>query len=91
MAKGGIFRGSRKQLGGKRRRRRKRRYYGGIFRGTKRQLGGAFPLLALIPGAIAGAKAAAAAAALGAAGAAGHELVSAISRKARGAGRRRFT
>ena len=84
MVKGGIFRGSKRQRGGR------RRYRGGIFRGTKRQRGGAIPLLAaVIPGVIAAAKAAAASAALGAAGAAGHEVVSAISRKVRGAGRRR--
>ena len=71
---GGVFRGSRKQIGG-------------VFRGSRKQKGGFLPLIPA--GILAGLKAAGIASALGAAGAIGSEAVGAVSRKIRGAEKRR--
>ena len=80
--KGGVFRGSRKQRGGRKSQK------GGIYKGSKRQRGGFLPFV-IPPLLLAGLKAAGTAAALGAAGAAGHHVTDAIASKLRGGRRRR--
>lgn len=80
--KGGVYRGSRRQKGGR------KSFKGGIYKGSKRQKGGFLPLV-IPPLILAGLKAAGTAAALGAVGAAGHQAVDAIANKIRGGGKRR--
>ena len=74
-----VYRGSRKQRGG----RSSRKPWNG--RGGK-QKGGFLPILSIPPLILAGLKAAGAAAALGAASAAGHHTVDAVANKIRGGG-----
>ena len=85
MARGGIYRGSRRQRGGVFRGSRRQR--GGRHKGRCRQRGGIFPL-ALLGAALPAIKAGAAAAGLGALGAAGHHVGDAIMDRIRGGGRK---